>query len=143
VPAVRAVPERSFVLHTPPDDGMTAIHEALEELWAESPGLGSWDRMSFTTALVEVTSNIVQHARSSRPVVCRVEIRVDDLEMRAVLSDSGEAADIDVAERRDMPDEWEEAGRGIPFIQALVTSFEHRRVDGQNVWTIVRERKRS
>ncbi|SMH36203.1 serine/threonine-protein kinase RsbW [Rathayibacter oskolensis] len=135
--------ERSFVIRTPPDDGLTAVHEALGEIWAESPGVGSWDRMAFETALSELTSNVVQHARSTRHVICLVEISVDDRELRAVLNDSASAPDLDVTAPRDMPDEWAEAGRGIPFIQALVTRFEYNRVDGQNIWSIVRERRRS
>lgn len=134
--------ERSFVLRTPPEDGVSAVHEALEELWAETPGIASWDRMSFETALIELTSNIVQHARSYRHIICLVEISVTDDELRAVLNDSGEEAEVDVASPREMPDEWAEAGRGIPFIQALVTEFDFRRVDGQNVWTIARTRRR-
>lgn len=134
--------ERSLVFRTPPEDGVSAVHEALEELWAEAPGIASWDRMSFETALIELTSNIVQHARSYRHVICLVEISVTDDELRAVLDDSGDDAAVDVSSPRAMPDEWAEAGRGIPFIQALVTEFDHRRIDGRNVWTIMRRRRR-
>ncbi|MWV50215.1 ATP-binding protein [Rathayibacter sp. VKM Ac-2803] len=135
--------ERSLVIRTPPDDGVTAVHDALAEIWAESPGVGSWDRMAFETALAELTSNIVQHAHSARHTLCVIDITVDEHELRAVLNDSAPAAGVDVSEPRDMPDEWAEAGRGIPFIQALVTRFEYARVDGQNIWTIIRERPRS
>ncbi|MBF4462112.1 MULTISPECIES: ATP-binding protein [unclassified Rathayibacter] len=135
--------ERSLVLRTPPDDGVTAVHEALDELWAETSGLSSWDKMAFETALIEMTSNIVQHARSYRHVICLVEIRVDEHELRAVLTDSDDAAPADVTRPREMPEEWAEAGRGIPFIQALVTEFDYRRVDGQNIWTLMRSRHRS
>jgi serine/threonine-protein kinase RsbW len=135
------VSERSLVLRIPPDDGVTAVHGALEELWAESPGLGAWDRMSFETALIELTSNVVQHAAAQREIVCSVDIIVDDTQLRAVLDDSGDAAPVDLTLARDMPDEWAEAGRGIPFIQALVTEFDYRRVDGRNVWSIMRRRK--
>ena len=94
------------------------------------------------TALVELTSNVVQHALSTQNAVCAVEIGVDERELRATLTDSAAAARIDVSVQRDMPDEWSEAGRGIPFIQALVTRFEYHRIDGRNIWSIVRERKR-
>ena len=133
--------DRSLVIRTPPDDGVTAVHEALSEIWAESPGVGSWDRMAFETALAELTSNVVQHAHSTRHTLCLIEIHVDEHELRAVLNDSAPAADVDVREPRDMPDEWAVAGRDIPFIQALVTRFDYTRVDGQNIWSIVRERR--
>ncbi|KQS10943.1 MULTISPECIES: ATP-binding protein [unclassified Rathayibacter] len=135
--------DRTLVIRTPPDDGVTAVHEALSEIWAESPGVGSWDRMAFETALAELTSNVVQHAHSTRHTLCVIEIHVDEHELRAVLNDSAPAADVDVSEPRDMPDEWAVAGRGIPFIQALVTRFDYTRVDGQNIWSIVRERRQS
>ncbi|MBO0982291.1 ATP-binding protein [Rathayibacter sp. SD072] len=136
------MPERSVIVRTA-EDGLEDVHSALEELWAEAPELGSWDRMAFTTAVVELATNVLQHGRGPRDVVCRIDLGLDEHEMRAVLEDAGDAVGIDVADPRAMPDEWAEAGRGIPFIQALVTRFEHQRVDGRNVWTIVRERKRS
>lgn len=135
--------ERSLAFTCPADDGVSAVHAALAELWEEEPRLGSWDRMSFETALIELTSNAVQHARSDRPLACSVTIEIAESEMRAVLSDSGDAVEVDISRAREMPDEWADAGRGIPFIQALVTEFGHRRVDGGNVWTISRTRRRS
>jgi serine/threonine-protein kinase RsbW len=37
-----------------------------------------------------------------------------------------------------MPDELDESGRGIPFIQALVDTLEYRRDGEHNIWTIAR-----
>jgi serine/threonine-protein kinase RsbW len=37
---------------------------------------------------------------------------------------------------RSMPDEFDESGRGIPFILALVDSLDYRREGSRNVWTI-------
>lgn len=119
---------------------MSVVHQSLSELWEEAPDVELADRMSFQTALIELTSNIVQHARSYRHVICVVDIHVDAAELRASLSDSAEEAPAQVADARPMPDEWEEAGRGIPFIHALVSEFSYRRVDGQNLWTLARAR---
>lgn len=135
--------ERSLVLRTPPGDGVSVVHAALEELWDQSPGLAAWDRMSFETALIELTSNVLQHSGSTGDVVCVVDISITDSEMRAVLSDQGGEAPADITAPREMPGEWAEAGRGIPFIQALVTEFDYRRVDDRNVWSIMRTRRRS
>ncbi|NRD07866.1 ATP-binding protein [Rathayibacter agropyri] len=134
------MPERSFVVRTPPEDGVSVVHQSLTELWEEAPDVERVDRMSFETALIELTSNIVQHAHSYRHVICVVEIHVSATELRASLNDSAEEAPAEVADVRPMPDEWEEAGRGIPFIHALVSEFSYRRVDGQNLWTLARAR---
>jgi len=40
-----------------------------------------------------------------------------------------------------MPDAMAEEGRGLPLMQALSESVEHRRVDGYNHWTLVRARR--
>ena len=130
--------ERALVFRTPPD-GVDLVHAALASLWAERADIDETDRMMFETALIELASNVIQHATSSTAIVCRVEITADDSVLRAELIDSADPPDIDDGPRQ-MPDEFAESGRGLAFIQALVDDFQHHRVGGENVWTISKTR---
>lgn len=128
------VTERTVSFRTPPD-GLEPAHETLAALWAEREDIGDMDRMMFETALIELTSNVIQHATSTVAIVCRLTIEADDSTIRAVLVDSADPPDIDTGPRV-MPDEFAESGRGIAFIQALVDEFDHDRVGAENIWTI-------
>ncbi|HEX5729978.1 ATP-binding protein [Microbacterium sp.] len=130
--------ERALTFRTPPD-GVDLVHAALTSLWKERGDIDEMDRMMFETALIELASNVIQHATSSTAVVCRLEVTADDEVLRAVLIDSADPPGIDDGPRR-MPDEFAESGRGLAFIQALVDEFEHHRAEGRNVWTISKRR---
>lgn len=126
--------ERVLTFRTPPD-GVDLVHTALSSLWRERADIDEMDRMMFETAVIELASNIIQHATSSAAIVCRLEITADETVLRALLMDSADPPDIDDGPR-EMPDEFAESGRGLAFIQALVDDFEHHRAEGRNVWTI-------
>jgi serine/threonine-protein kinase RsbW len=133
-----AVAERTVRFHTPPDDP-DAVYAALASLWHERADVDEMDRMMFDTALVELVSNVIQHAMSTTTVMCRLHIAAGDDELSAVLVDTGEPPDIDIGPRA-MPDEFAESGRGLAFIQALVDDFQYERSEGRNVWTITKIR---
>jgi serine/threonine-protein kinase RsbW len=112
------------------------VHATLASLWAERTDVDEMDRMMFETALIELASNVIQHASSSTTIICRLDVTADDSTLSATLVDTADPPSIDT-EAREMPDEFAESGRGIPFIQALV---DHSRESGRNVWTISRSR---
>jgi serine/threonine-protein kinase RsbW len=132
------VTERTLTFRTPPD-GIDLVHGALASLWEECEDISEMDRMMFETALIELASNVIQHATSSTAIVCHLEITADETTIRAVLVDSADPPEIDEGPR-EMPDEFAESGRGLAFIQALVDEFEHHRDKGRNVWTIAKRR---
>jgi serine/threonine-protein kinase RsbW len=132
------VTERALTFRTPPD-GIDLVHAALASLWEERQDIAEMDRMMFETALIELASNVIQHATSSTAIVCHLEITADETTIRAVLVDSADPPEID-AGPREMPDEFAESGRGLAFIQALVDDFAHHRDRGRNVWTIAKRR---
>lgn len=130
--------ERTLVFRTPPD-GVDVVHDRLAALWSEFPGVSDTDRMMFETALIELTSNIVQHGSSDTTIVCRLDLDADDDALRAVLVDTAEPPRIDI-EDATMPDELAESGRGLALISAMVDEFRLERDGGSNVWTIVKTR---
>jgi len=127
---------------TAPPDTVDTVHSALESVWAVVPDVHSTDRMSVETAVIELTANVIQYANRGNPVSFALTIVVYDDRIEATLSDGGEVDDVGLHDRG-MPEPMAEHGRGIPMIQALVDSVEHRRVEGFNHWTLVRAREAS
>jgi serine/threonine-protein kinase RsbW len=132
------VSNRSLQFRTPPD-GVDAVHTALASLWTERADVDEMERMMFETALIELASNVIQHASSNTTIICHLEISANDTTLSAILTDSADPPHIDTG-AREMPDEFAESGRGIAFIQALVDQFDYRREPGSNVWTISKNR---
>jgi serine/threonine-protein kinase RsbW len=129
--------DRSLVFTTPPDD-LDSVHDFLEQVLAEEAAhISDEDRMAFETALIELAGNVIQHAdgEDEDGTVCLLTVSVVGGRLRAELTDSAEAGTVRLV-GRSMPDELDESGRGIPFIQALVDSLEYRREGSRNIWTI-------
>lgn len=130
---------KNLVFSAPPDD-VDAVHEFLETVWEANPGVSEFDRMAFETALIELASNVIQHAAGEGGVTCVLTVDADENGLSASLADTADAGGI-VLMNRSMPDELSESGRGIALIQALVDDLRYERVDERNVWSISRARE--
>ena len=124
-------------MNVPPDD-VDTVHNLLETVWSDAPGISTRDRMSFETALIELATNVIQYANAGTGVSCRVSVETQDDQISASLCDSGKAADVEL-DGRQMPDGMAESGRGIPLIQALVDELTYSRDDDVNHWEITRK----
>jgi serine/threonine-protein kinase RsbW len=133
-----AVAERTVRFRIPPDDP-DAVYAALASLWEEREDVDEMDRMMFETALVELVSNVIQHATSTTTIMCQLDIAVGDDALSAVLVDTADPPDVDTGPRA-MPDEFAESGRGLAFIQALVNDLQYERTERRNVWSIMKNR---
>lgn len=127
---------------TAPPDTVDTVHDLLDALWPSVPDVSARDRMSLDTAIIELAANVIQHANRGKPITATLTVIAFPDRIEATLSDSGEVGEVDI-EGRSMPaaDELAESGRGIALMKALVDTVEHRRVDGFNHWTLVRERE--
>ncbi|MDO9398507.1 MAG: ATP-binding protein [Herbiconiux sp.] len=132
--------ERKSQLFSSPPDDVEAVHAFLETVWASNPEVSEFDRMAFETALIELASNVIQHAGGEGGVTCVLTVNADENGLSASLADTADAGGI-VLMNRAMPDELSESGRGIALIQALVDDLRYERVDERNVWTISRARE--
>ncbi|ROQ04329.1 serine/threonine-protein kinase RsbW [Rathayibacter sp. PhB93] len=130
--------ERTLAFRTPPDD-IELVHDLLDSLFGERADVGARDRMEFETALVELVSNVIQHAVSTTAVLCRLVVTVDDEALRAELVDTADPPGVDTGPR-EMPEAFAESGRGIALIQALVTDFDYERTASRNLWSIRKDR---
>jgi serine/threonine-protein kinase RsbW len=129
---------RTLTLQAPPDD-VDAVHELVAGLWAERPDVGELDRMAFETALIELASNVIEHADKGEGVSCVVSVTVDDGVMSARLADGAEPGDFRLAPR-DMPGADAESGRGLAMVQMLCDELTYERVGEENVWSVRRTR---
>jgi serine/threonine-protein kinase RsbW len=127
----------TLLFSAPPSD-VDAVHDFLHGVWRDDPGIDETDRMAFETALIELASNVIQHA-DAEGVTCVLSVKTEDGHLRAQLSDTAEAGGVRLV-GVEMPDDLAESGRGIAFIQLLVDDLSYERVDGRNVWSIAKKR---
>ncbi|MFJ5859919.1 ATP-binding protein [Pseudarthrobacter sp. NPDC092439] len=115
------------------------VHDDLEGLWREAPFVGGVDQMTFSTAVIESVSNVVQHAEpaGSEPVELAVEITVKPARLQARISALHAEPPFGLMEPKAAADD-DESGRGLRLIQALVTTVTFERQDSTNTWVLTR-----
>ncbi|HET9501217.1 MAG TPA: ATP-binding protein [Marmoricola sp.] len=117
-------------------EGIEVLHDLLERVAAEHPGLPTADVMMFETAVMELAGNVVEHGRPSGEVRWHFELAVLSDALEARLSDSGEEYAAQWSDT--MPDELAESGRGLPLASAVLDELHFARTSEVNVWTMVR-----
>ncbi len=126
---IEAVADGSFV---------DRVHDALDELFRRTPGVGDEDAMLFRLAVSEVATNVVDHALSREPVRVTVELEADATALSAVFADTAEPALIDLDDVS-MPGEDAESGRGLAIALATLDELVHETEHG-NIWRLRRLR---
>lgn len=133
--------ESGVTLHTlqlqAPPDNVDAVHSLLETVWAHDLIVSGSDRLRFETALIELASNVLQHANTGAGVTCNLQLQISAEQIVATLRDSGASAVTGIP-HAGMPDELAEGGRGLPLIHALVDELDYQRDGDINQWRIVR-----
>jgi serine/threonine-protein kinase RsbW len=134
------LPESSQILVLrSPRDNVDLVHSFLETLWEDRADIGELDRMAFETALIELASNVIEHADGGQGVTCVITVGVEEGHLEASLSDTAEAGEIQVVGRV-MPSADAESGRGIALVQMLVDNLKYERVGDHNIWSFRRNR---
>jgi serine/threonine-protein kinase RsbW len=132
--------EHLLVFDSPPTD-VTAVHDFLEGVWANDPRVSEEERMAVELALVELTSNVLEHAAAGAGVSCRLLLDIGDEAISAKLRDTADPGNVSLS-NRSMPDAFAESGRGLALVQMLMDSVRFDASDGQNTWLISRARHR-
>lgn len=133
-----ALAARSF-LGPAGEEAVESVHDMLDDLWSEVPLTQDMDRMTFTTAVIESASNVVQHAEpvGEEPVKLGVVITARPAVLEARVS-ALHAKPPYGGMVPHMPEDDAESGRGLALIQALVTTVTFERQDGTNTWVLSR-----
>ena len=119
-------------------ESIESVHDELDGLWNDAPFVEAMDQMTFTTAVIESASNIVQHAlpaKAQRPVELGVDISVQPRLLQARVSAFNAKPPFGPMEPG-TPDDESESGRGLALIEALVTTVTFERQDGTNTWIL-------
>lgn len=133
-----ATHETSLRFSSPPTD-VNAVHDFLERVWQADPDIDEMDKMAFETALIELASNVIQHAATGDGVTCVMSVSSENGVLRARFSDTAEAGEFKMRVAS-MPDELAESGRGLAFMQMLVDDVRYERVGDRNVWSLTKKR---
>ena len=115
------------------------VHSLLEGVWAESADVSETDQMMFSTAVIEVAANIIEHGSHEATVRCdlTIEVYADHLEAR--FRDDGTKAMVDL-DTAAMPNPLAEAGRGLAMAKAALDVLSYERRNNANVWILSRTR---
>lgn len=128
------------------------LHGILDQLWIDAAFVPALDQMAFATAVIEAASNVVQHGvpAEGATLVLGVELTVAAGRLRAVISEIG-AAPLDPVPDLEGPaepafpnenalaEDYDESGRGLSIIRALVTTVTVERQGDTNVWVLSRD----
>lgn len=114
--------------------------ELLEQVGRDHPGVSARDLMLFTTAVMEIAGNVVEHGRPEGQVRWQFTLDVGEETLLAVLSDSGEAYGGQPDAEAAMPDVWAESGRGFALAGAVLDDLRYERAEDRNRWHLVRRR---
>ena len=128
----------SRITLTSTEQGLEDVHAQLEQVWEQSPHVKIIDRVSFETALIELVSNVFQHAESDMSPLCTVTIKTFPDRVECSVVHGGPAKEVQLTGRT-MPDEHAESGRGILLIQALVSELRYTREGDYNHWYIMKK----
>ena len=121
------------------EDAIECVHDRLDSLWLDVPFVQDMDQMTFTTAVIESVSNIVQHAEPAGqdPVELGVDITVQPTLLQARVSAYNAKPPFGPMTPA-TPGQEAESGRGLALIQALVSTVTFERQDGTNTWVLTR-----
>ena len=117
-------------------EGLELLHDLVEQVRAEHPGLDPEHLMMLETAVIELANNVLEHGRPPGEVSWSFTLRVADDALEAVLADDGPEYEGDLSAV--MPDPFAESGRGIALARAALDDLAFERRDGSNVWTMLR-----
>ncbi len=111
---------------------------AVEQVCVGTPGVSDPDRWLFETAVIEIGSNVVEHARPRGPGPVQVEARVFSTasELMATFHDDALPADVDLHPPR--PDDLALGGRGLLLVHTAVHRLEFDADPAGNTWTVAR-----
>lgn len=124
------------------DDAVPAcldrVHELLDALWREAPGVDGVRRARFGIAVAELVGNVVEHGGRAREAAPRLSLRLwaGPAGLRAELCDDGAPVPEPGPPSGEVPEDAE-AGRGIGLVHDAADEVRYERTGGANRWVLV------
>ena len=118
-------------------ESLGLLHALLEEVAADHPEHSPNDLLLFETAVIEIAGNLVEHGRPPGEVRYTFTLAVSPDRLEAVLTDTGEVVP-EPEGAAVMPDDREEAGRGLLLARAALDELSYARGDEGNLWRMVK-----
>ena len=118
-------------------ESLRRLHALLEHVAQDHPEVTADDLMLLETAVIEIAGNVVEHGRPPGQVRYAFEVAVLPDRLEALLTDTGEEVP-GATGSPDMPDCYEETGRGLPLARAALDDLSYAREDERNLWRMVR-----
>ncbi|MBT2503825.1 ATP-binding protein [Curtobacterium sp. ISL-83] len=133
-------PAHVLDLACPPDD-VNAVHAFLASVWDREPSVSVEDRMALELALIELASNVIEHAGGDHGVTCSLRLDIGSDVIDVALLDDGSPAVVDPSTAH-LPDAdaLAESGRGLALVQMVLEDLRYERLDTANRWTAHRGR---
>ncbi|NII39983.1 serine/threonine-protein kinase RsbW [Curtobacterium flaccumfaciens] len=128
------VGEHRLDFASPPDD-VSSVHDFLSDVWTAEPAVSVEDRMALELAIIELASNVIEHATAGVPLTCSLTLAVASDALEARITDDGRPASVDVAGAT-LPDDMAESGRGLALVQMVVDELRYDRHGDENRWTV-------
>jgi anti-sigma regulatory factor (Ser/Thr protein kinase) len=119
--------------------GLDHLHDLIDRARRDWPEVASNDFDLLEMAIIELAGNVARHGRPAGATDVTLTLFVDDDALRATLVDAGRhfAVDLDA----EMPDELDEAGRGIVIARRAVDRLQYEHAGGVNTWRLQRHRR--
>ena len=137
-------PARELIFTGPAGpQSLEQVHQLMQQLWDQEPGVPATDRYLFATALVELLTNVIQHGAKEDGDIPDLVLRlsVDADRIRAVLLDDGLPAEVDV--NAVLPGGTAESGRGLAVARTALDEMAYERDGTLNRWNLARRRSDS
>ena len=117
-----------------------ALQDEFARIWPRASEIRPEDRMPFELAVVEIASNVVQHAHATegRVLELAVELEIRRNVLLARLYEINAEPLPDVLGDGELPPPEAEHGRGLGMVRQLVTTVTCERQKDTNVWTLSR-----
>ncbi len=117
-------------------ENLDRVHDLIDQFCLSQPELSERDRIRLVGAVVELASNIVEHAATAlghEHVTFELVLSAYPDRVTASVSDDGRAADLDLS-GVSMPG-WEaESGRGLALARAMTDELSYHRDGQSNRW---------
>jgi serine/threonine-protein kinase RsbW len=117
-------------------DGLEHLHHLIDTAREDRPDVAGDDFDMLETAIIELAGNVAKHGRRAGGTDITLSLAIDDDTLHATLRDAGRQLTVDL--HPGMPDEVDEAGRGLAIARSCLDTLTYEHDAGINTWHLER-----